>query len=1003
MGSVDRVGAHAQTGCVRSTCVRRTGLLWRWVLLACALFGVWPAGAQPPTHTAYHTVTRWSMDDGLPHNLVHAVAQGADGLIWLGTWEGVARFNGRDFTVYDRQNTPGVELGGVFVVTRDSAGGMLFGTAFDGVYHYQDGHWQQLGDASARHLAVSALLRCADGALWVGTPQTLYRIEPDGRVVDVGRQAGLPRARITALAADADGDLWVGTEVGLYRLPRDGIVAEAWGKAHGMRAAPVRRLASDRQGGLLVAGDDGVWWWSRGGGLQRFRQGQRVDALLLDRRGHLWMSLPSGTLVVHGGAGTPDEQIAISGVASPALLEDAEGLIWVGSTHGLFRIAEGAAHGVTHEDGLASDYVRTVLQTGNGTVWVGSAVGLDRWHNNRISRVSVVPNEGGRVLEQSVLALADAGDGGVWAGTYSQGVVRLDAQGRVLARIGAADGLPSLSVRAVLPDGQTLWIGTTAGLVRWRDGKARRFTAADGVPDGSVQVLYRDTQGNVWIGTDRGMTALSANGSTRAWLGEQDFPGQNAFDFLRDTNGDLWIASDRGLLRLSGETFRVYDHRVGLPRDKVFRVIDDGRGYFWLSSNHGVFRIARSDFDQLDAGTREQLSVEVVDRSDGMPGNQGNGSSAPAGWMTQSGQLLFPTAAGLGVIDPARVGTLQGHRVPIVFERLLVDGTVQPLNGLHRFGAETRRIAIVYAGLNYRGPDKVRYRYRLEGFDPDWVDADSASEAVYTNLPPGRFRFRVQAMSLPVDWRQTALVGESSLVIALAPPWWRRGEVIALGILGLGSLIYGLYLWRTASYRRRQRQLNTVIDARTRELSDKNLALQQASQEREALMRQLEYRASHDVLTALPNRREAERVLQQWFDDARAGGPSLALVLMDIDHFKRINDEYGHEVGDAVLRAIGEAFNEQDQAQCFAARHGGEEFLLAAVGVDVAQARALFERMRQRLAAIGIETQGTTVRCTASMGMAMSDEAPSRRELLALADRRLYQAKRLGRDRLVDQ
>ncbi|GAE59490.1 hypothetical protein XPN_1396, partial [Xanthomonas arboricola pv. pruni MAFF 301427] len=259
--------------------MRRAGLLWRWALLACILLGVWPAGAQPPTHTAYHTVTRWSMDDGLPHNLVHAVAQGADGLIWLGTWEGVARFNGRDFTVYDRQNTPGVELGGVFVVVRDSTGGMLFGTAFDGVYHYQDGHWQQLGDASALHLAVSALLRRADGALWVGTPQTLYRIEPDGRVVDVGRQAGLPRARITALAAERDGALWVGTEVGLYRLPRDGSAAEAWGKAHGMRAAPVRRLAGDRQGACSLRGDDGVWLVEpRRRPCERFRQGQRVDA-----------------------------------------------------------------------------------------------------------------------------------------------------------------------------------------------------------------------------------------------------------------------------------------------------------------------------------------------------------------------------------------------------------------------------------------------------------------------------------------------------------------------------------------------------------------------------------------------------------------------------------------------------------------------------------------------------------------------------------------------------
>ncbi|PPU77647.1 MULTISPECIES: ligand-binding sensor domain-containing diguanylate cyclase [Xanthomonas] len=978
----------------------RAARAWVWALLCCLLPGWLPAIAQPPRHTPYHTVTRWTMEDGLPHNLVHAVAQGADGLIWVGTWEGVARFNGRDFTVYDRQNTPGVELGGVFVVVRDGAA-MLFGTAFDGVYRYQDGNWQQLGGAPARHLAVSALLRGADGALWVGTPQTLYRIEPDGRLLDIGRQAGLPRARITALQADAGGDLWIGTDVGLYRLPAAGGAAAAWGRAHGMQAASVRRLASDRDGGLLVAGDDGVWWWGRGGGLQRFRQGQRVDALLLDRRGQLWMSMPTGTLVVHNPADARDEQIAVSGVASPALLEDAEGLIWVGSTHGLFRIAEGAAYGVTQADGLASDYVRSVLQTADGTVWVGSAVGLDRWRDGRISRVALQPGVDGRVPEQSVLSLADAGDGGVWAGTYSQGVVRLDAQGLVRLRIGMADGLPSSSVRVVLPDGEDLWIGTTGGLLRWRQGTLRRYTAADGVPDGSVQALYRDAQGVVWSGTDRGMTALSPDGSTRAWLGEQDFPGQNAFDFLRDANGDLWIASDRGLLRLRAGRFRVYDHRVGLPRDKVFRVIDDGRGYLWLSSNHGVFRIARSDFDQIDAGTRDQLSVEVVDRSDGMPGNQGNGSSAPAGWLTHAGQLLFPTAAGLGVIDPARVGTLQGHRVPIVFERLLVDGMVQPLSGPHRFGADTRRIAIGYAGLNFRRPDKVRYRYRLEGFDPEWVDADGATEAVYTNLPPGRFRFRVQAMSLPVDWRQTALLGESSLALALAPPWWRRGEVIALGLLLLAGLVYAFYLWRTASYRRRQRQLNTVIDRRTRELRDKNLALQQASQERETLVRQLEYRASHDVLTALPNRREAERVVQQWFDEARAGGAPLALALMDIDHFKRINDTYGHEVGDAVLCAVAEVLSEHAQGRCFAARHGGEEFLLAATGRDAAQAHTLFEGMRQRLATIAIDVDGGSVHCTASIGMAMSEEAPTRRELLALADRRLYQAKRLGRDRLV--
>ncbi|KOR42036.1 diguanylate cyclase [Xanthomonas oryzae] len=251
-----------------------------------------------------------------------------------------------------------------------------------------------------------------------------------------------------------------------------------------------------------------------------------------------------------------------------------------------------------------------------------------------------------------------------------------------------------------------------------------------------------------------------------------------------------------------------------------------------------------------------------------------------------------------------------------------------------------------------------------------------------------------------MDWRQSDLLGEASLVIVLAPPRWRRGEVIGLGIHGLASVIYGFYLWRTASYRRRQRQLNTVIDRRTRELSDKNLALQQASQEREALMRQLEYRASHDVLTALPNRREAERVLQQGFDEAHAGGAALALALMDVDHFKRINDDDGHGVGDAVLSAIGQALSEQDQAHCFAARLGGEEFLLAVTGLDAAQARAV----RARATALG-RHPGRCARHARALhrqhGHGDSDEAPSRRALLALADRRLYDAKRQGRDRLI--
>ncbi|MEE7567224.1 diguanylate cyclase, partial [Xanthomonas sp. Kuri4-3] len=459
-------------------------------------------------------------------------------------------------------------------------------------------------------------------------------------------------------------------------------------------------------------------------------------------------------------------------------------------------------------------------------------------------------------------------------------------------------------------------------------------------------------------------------------------------------------------LRLRGEQFSVYDHRVGLPRDKLFRIIDDGRGFFWLSSNHGVFRVARVDFDEVDAGLRRQLGVDVVDRSDGMPANQGNGSSAPAGWLAHSGDLMFPTSSGLGVIDPMRVGMLQQHRLPIVFERVAADGVVQALQPAFRFEADTRRIVVGYAGLSFRAPDKVRYRYRLEGFDPDWVDAGSATEAIYTNLPPGRYRFQVQAMTLPVDWTREEVVGSAALALTLTPPWWRREGMLGAGLLLLAGVLSALYLWRIARFRQQQRTLGRVIDARTRELSDKNLALLLASQEREDLVRRLEYQASHDVLTGLPNRREAERFMQARVEQALAEGGRLSLVLADIDHFKRINDAHGHLVGDEVLRNFAQTLLRMLRTSDTVARYGGEEFLVILPNTGGRAAMAVIQRVLAETARSPMaQLAGGPLHITFSAGLAThSGDGPlfdDVKSLLKAADQVLYRSKHRGRNRVT--
>jgi diguanylate cyclase (GGDEF)-like protein len=976
---------------LRSAC-QICGLLLIWLLCT----GHVAASARPPSYT----VTKWTADDGLPHNLVHAVAQENDGLIWVATWEGAARFNGRVFTSYERQSIPGLEVDGVYLVQRDADGGMLFGTAYDGVYRFRDGNWEHLGDARARRLRVSALLRDYDAGLWVGTPSNLFRIERDGRLVEAGAASGLPDVRVSALLHDEDGGLLVGNEQGIFRIAADG-KARRWNPARDLGNTPVRQLGRDREGGVLAATNDGIWWWRRGGRLERHRPGVQVDAVLQDRRGQLWMNLNSGELVVHRGAGLEDLTIPLTGRVSAGLMEDQEGLIWVGTSQGLSRIAEGAVRAITAADGLDSDYVRVVLQTDDGVIWIGHAAGLARWQDGKLSQLRLFP-QARQSLDPSVLALAaDAADG-VWVGTYNAGVLRVGADGRVVTRIAATHATPS-PIRALLPDlDGGVWIGGDAGLAHWRDGRMGSYGVVDGLPPQSVQVLYRDSHGTMWIGGNQGMASLDGSGRLRNWHAMDDFPAQNVFDFLGDADGGLWIASDRGLLHLRNGRFQVYDHRHGFPRDKLFRILDDGAGFLWLSSNHGVFRIARADFDAVDAGRRKQLGVEVVDRSDGMPSNQNNGSSSPAGWRAHSGELLFPTAQGLGIIDTTGGQQLQRNTPRVLLERIVVDGVVRQPQSSFRVQGGIRRLLIDYTGLSFRAPDKLRYRYRLQGFDTDWIEAGGGTEAVYTNLPPGRYRFELQAMSMPVDWRRAGAVGSVEMVLELVPPWWHRAEFLVVAAMAMVGAVYLLFLWRTARYRRQQRRMSALISARTHELSEMNRALLEADRQREDLLRKLEYQADHDVLTGLPNRRAAERNLDKMIDDAFSQGVALAVALVDIDYFKRINDSYGHDVGDTMLRRVATVLSREASDGVFAARLGGEEFLLMVTEMSEDQARTLFECIRRKIGAIRLDAMHAPVGCSVSMGMQMYESSMSgRRELLARADRRLYLAKHGGRDQLV--
>lgn len=949
-----------------------------------------------------YTVQSWTIEDGLPHNMIHRIAQSEEGFLWLATWEGAVRFNGRDFSVFNTYNVPGMSTRGFRAVLRDPAGGMLLGSTRNGLWHVDGDDWRPVGAEQLSKVWTTSLLRLPNGALWVGSEDGLRRLDARGRVTGVfDDDLGQQPAWVFKVLEQDDGSVLVAAEGGLFRIAADADHAEPFGALAGLPPGPSRTLTRRRNGEVLVAGDRGVYRLERGRllplpGLEH----TRVDALLEDRDGALWANTSEHGLMhwYEGRVQTLGPYKGITGRGTEALMEDREGLIWAGTTNGLYRIADGPVKSLDTARGLTDGYTRTVMAASDGSVWIGTGLGVDVLRDGKLAPASVRWRS---PSPSSVLTIAENADG-VWIGTFDEGVIRPSRHaGDPELRAGRRDGLPSDHIRAIEPsrDGG-LWIGTVAGLAfRSADGVISSFRGPGRLPETIVRALEERPDGSLWIGTGTGVALRHADGRFQTFS-ESEYPATSAFDFLSDDDGTLWIGSDRGLIRHRDGKFTAFGQDVGLPNESIFRVLADPRGDLWLTSNDGVFRIPRGQFAEMDAGTRRELSVDVIDHADGMPSSQANGSSMPAGAMTDDGRLWVPTAAGVAIIDTAAVANAKPDTLPLAIERISIDGARMTLRPRYeRAATQARRIVIRYAGLSFRNAGNLRYRYRLEGFDPDWVDVGDATEAVFTNLPPGDFRFRVQATVRPSEWDRAQVLGEQTVDFTLTPPFWRTPWFTALMAVALALALAGIWRLRTLIFERRAQALRDMVDARTQELSEKNAALQRADREREFLMVRLERQATQDELTGLPNRRAGDQRLAAIC--AEESAPLACVALLDLDRFKAINDHHGHAAGDAVLRAVAKVIGQNVDPNVFASRHGGEEFMLAFRDLAQSEAWERCERLRRELAVLQVRLDdGRIIGSTTSIGLSRARIGATPDELLREADEQLYRAKAAGRDRV---
>jgi ligand-binding sensor domain-containing protein/serine/threonine protein kinase len=774
------------------------------------------------------SITQYVQDvwkDELPQNTIQAITQTGEGYLWLGTYEGLVRFDGIRFVVFGKRSSKEIKSDGISALFEDKNGNLWIGTE-GGLSCLHKGKFTTYTTKEGlSYNVVRAIYEDREGNIWIGTDRGLNQYR-DGKFRGFTTKEGLSHDTVRAIQEDRAGGLWLGTDNGLSLLK--GGKFTIFTTKNGLSDNAVRSLYEDRTGN--------IWIGTNGGGLCRYRDGtftcfstkdgllsDLVGAIVEDRDGSLWIGTEGGGLnrLRDGKITSYAPKDGLSNNTVRSIFEDREGSLWVGTNGGLNRLRDGKFITYTKREGLSNDFVRTVCEDRRGNMWIGTdGGGLNRLADGKFTTYTTKDG----LSSDLVRSVCEDREGSIWVGT-NDGLCRFKDEKFTVYN--TRNGLSSNYIRTIIEDSNgILWIGTDGGGVcSFKDGIFTSYTTSEGLLSNRVRAVFEDRKGNIWIGTNGGLNCLK-DGKLTGYSTRDSLANDNIFAFYEDREGDLWLGTSGGVHRYRDGKFTVYSTKDGLFDDVAFRIFEDGKENLWFSCNKGIYRINKKDFYAFDRGEIKSIACTVFGKADGMGTNQCNGASQPAGWKCRNGSFWFPTANGLVILDPENY-KLNRLPPPVTIEQVIIDNQPIALGENIELSAGREKFEFHYAGLSFLAPEKVRFKYRLEGFDKEWVEAGTRRTAYYTNIPPGNYKFRVIACNNDGVWNEAG----ASFGFQLPPPIYQTWWAYLLYILGIAGVGYGGARLRLQALRHRNEILEVKVAERTAELAKKNEELARKNQE----------------------------------------------------------------------------------------------------------------------------------------------------------------------------
>lgn len=856
---------------------------------------------DPDRAMSQYVHDRWGSEQGFPRGPVYAITQTADGYLWFATEAGLIRFDGRNFRLV-KDESGAFTINSVLGLVPDNNGCLWVRLQDLTIVRYCNGGFSRPAADEELYTKIEAMGRGNRGELLLWKAEDGAFGFHGGRFEKLASAADLPPSPVISVARTRNGEMWMGTRDG-------GLFRDTGGKSfsirNGLPDLKVNCLLPDGDGALWVGTDNGIVHWDGAKvtavGTPAGLRGFQALVMIRDRDGNIWAGTDSrGLLRINSGGVAVHSDGESASQAVTALFEDREGNVWIGHADGIERLRDSAFVTYSSEERLPAEGGSPVFVDSQGRMWFSPVTGGLWWVKNKQSRRVGIDGLN-RDIVYSIAGRKDE----LWVGRQRGGLTRLQFDdGSTTAKTWTqADGLAQDSIYSVFTarDG-TIWAGTlSAGASMLRDGQFTNFTIANGLASNTIASILEDADGTMWFATPSGLSSLAA-GQWKTWRTADGLPSENVNCLLEDATGVLWAGTASGIAFRGPKGFQVPAGEPAALRAQILGIAEDKYGSLWIATSVSVLRLNR---DRLRQGRLGDGDLREYGLADGLRGREGVKRHRSV-MADATGRIWFSLNHGISVVDPARLTRNSAPAIVHVQTISADDDPIQAGNAVHIPGGH-RRITFGYSGLSLSDPDRVRYRYRLVGFDRAWSEPTATLEAVYTNLPPGSYQFQVMATNPDGLWNDKAAVVAFEVAPLFWQAWWFRSGIVLGCMTGMLAL-----------YRIRLRQMTARINLRFQErLAERTRIAQELHDTllQGFISASMQVHVAADRLpedsSAKPILRRALELMRQVIDEGRdavRGLRSSESASLDLEQaFSRIQNELGAgdgKAGDIDFRVI---------------------------------------------------------------------------------------------------